>query len=298
MQPCQYCGGTAVDAAGYCTQCRNFRGVPPPPGYPPAASPAAPPAMPQGGQYAPVSGGGYTPTSGAPGYGPSYGPTSGAPYPYPTSGGAYPPPAGYPGGTPGGPPPRSRSSFTAPLIALSATLVVIVIAIVVVAVVRSGKKEPVANPTPLPSPSATPIVDTCVVGTWEVVSDEVDVPVQDIGKVRFSGKGGTVRLRADGTGAEEYGDGAARYTAIMKGQQVALVFAGKMTFDYRTSNGSVSYSHTQANGTGTMSVGGVTSTSFPLEADDDPAKYSCAGEVLTTSTTLRTVRLQRTSKSA
>lgn len=36
MQPCAVCGGVTVDQAGYCTQCRTFRGVPgQPPGYPP-----------------------------------------------------------------------------------------------------------------------------------------------------------------------------------------------------------------------------------------------------------------------
>ena len=30
MQPCLECGGTVVDAAGYCTTCRTYRGLPAP----------------------------------------------------------------------------------------------------------------------------------------------------------------------------------------------------------------------------------------------------------------------------
>src|SRR6266508_6110907 len=50
MQPCGVCGGMGIDAAGYCTQCRTYRGVPdqpPPESYdllPPGGPVVSPPA--------------------------------------------------------------------------------------------------------------------------------------------------------------------------------------------------------------------------------------------------------------
>jgi hypothetical protein len=53
MQPCHVCGGMAIDAAGYCVQCRTYRGQVAPPGYPPGY-PAHPPApAPPGGGRSP-----------------------------------------------------------------------------------------------------------------------------------------------------------------------------------------------------------------------------------------------------
>jgi hypothetical protein len=298
MQPCEVCGGMGVDAAGYCTQCRTYRGVPPTSGapYPQQQSP-------YGQNPYPVSGGGYTPTSGAP-----Y-PYAGAPGAgYPQSG---PPaqftaaPAGYPGQypqqqyAPPRPPPtpaRSRG-FAVPLIALSATLVVIVVAIVVVAIVRSGIKKTSADGGGPNPDTSTVVVDQCVVGTWAITSDEEDVVMDQVGTVRFSGKGGEARLKADGTGSIDYGrNGPAKFTATYKDQRVELVVTGTVTFDYRTAGGAMSFSNMKAKGNLAMTVGGLASTNLPLEVSDDPAKYTCTGTTLTQTTTLQTVRFTRTSR--
>src|SRR6266568_3414653 len=113
MQPCQVCGGMAVDQNGYCTQCGTFRGQvtqpvsgAPQPGYPYASGPA---------------------------------PASGAPWPSQTSAAPYPfsgPPVS---GTPGYPPPTQRRPVTLILVAACALVVVLIGAIVVVALARSGK---------------------------------------------------------------------------------------------------------------------------------------------------------------
>jgi hypothetical protein len=42
----------------------------------------------------------------------------------------------------------------------------------------------------------------------------------------------------------------------------------------------------------------VTTTSRPLEADEDPARYTCSGDVLKEVTSLRAVELARRSRSA
>jgi hypothetical protein len=186
-----------------------------------------------------------------------------------------------------------------PLIALSATLVVIVVAIVVVAIVKSGGKKPVANESTKPDPSASALVDECVVGTWTITSDEEDVVMDEVGKVRFTGKGGQARLKADGTGSIDYNrDGPAKFTAKYKDQPVELVVTGTVTFEYRTVNGAMSFSKMVAKGNLAMTVGGVATTNLPLDITDDPAKYTCVGDTLTQTTTLQTVKMTRTSKDA
>ena len=82
MQPCQVCGGMAVDQNGYCTQCGTFRGQP---------------TQPVSGTPYPPQAGGYQPYQAGPG------PASGAPWPSQTSAAPYPfsgPPVS---GTPGYP---------------------------------------------------------------------------------------------------------------------------------------------------------------------------------------------------
>jgi hypothetical protein len=186
------------------------------------------------------------------------------------------------------------------LIALSATLVVIVVAIVVVAIVRSGIKKTSADGGGDPDPdTSTVVVDQCVVGTWAITSDEEDVVMDQVGTVRFSGKGGEARLKADGTGSIDYGrNGPAKFTATYKDQPVELVVTGMVTFNYRTAGGAMSFSNMKANGNLAMTVGGLASTNLPLEVSDDPAKYTCTDTTLTQTTTLQTVRLTRTSREA
>ncbi|HEU4423879.1 MAG TPA: hypothetical protein VFR67_15210 [Pilimelia sp.] len=142
MQPCAVCGSVSINAAGYCTQCGTFRGVPPqggPAGYPPQPPPySEPPAYGEQPPYgepppygAPGSPAGYQPpVSGGPGYGQpvsggsGYGqPVSGGSgYGQPVSGGpGYPtsgapgsgPPGGYPNSAPGYAQPTSGGGYPA-----------------------------------------------------------------------------------------------------------------------------------------------------------------------------------------
>jgi hypothetical protein len=314
MQPCEVCGGMGVDAAGYCTQCRTYRGVPgydvsapgsgapyPGPGYGQAPPPAGGPYQQSGYGGYPTSGAGYTPTSG-PGYGPTsgggYGPTSGGGY-GPTSGGGYGQPAPY-GTTYGAPQSPSKSrSFVVPLVALSGVLAILVVAIVVVVIVRSGgKKDHTAGPpTGGPAASASSNIDQCVIGTWEVTSYAEDVAVEDVGKVHVTGKGGTVKFRSNGTGVTDYGSGTT-FNATLQGHAVVLVATGTITYSYGTSNGSIAYSDVKASGTETVSVDGVQATSQALEGDSDPARYTCTGDSLKEFTTLKQIELHRISATA
>src|SRR5437764_14957156 len=110
MQPCQVCGGVAVDPNGYCTQCRTFRGQ----------------------VTQPVSGAPYPPQ----GY---QQPTSAAPHPFsgpPISGGGYSAP----------PAPPTRNRYLGPLIASGAVRVLLIGATVVLVIRGCGR--PAVAPGP------------------------------------------------------------------------------------------------------------------------------------------------------
>lgn len=305
MQPCEVCGGLGVDAAGYCMQCRTFRGQPPAnpgygqPAYPQPTSGTPYPVQPAGGGYSPASAppapaapppGGYPPPTGA-GYVPP--PASAAPYPnyggnYPTSGGAYPtsgggypptsgPPAGYPGGyaAPQPPPlpvPRSRNSFAAPLIALSGTLALIVIAIVVVIVVqKSGKSDdpPHAGPGASPTPTVSSAIDACLLGTWDVTSISMTLPIQSQ-SLQLTGSGGEAKFRPDGTG--QLSHSGTRLSGTLQGITFDLDGTGTTRFSLRTSGST--FSLTSKSGDGEWRLRG---TSTPIDVNNffDGAKYTC-----------------------
>lgn len=290
MQPCAVCGGVHVDAAGYCTQCRTFRGVPQqrPPGYPQAPPPA------------------YTgyPQPGSP---PAY-PTSVPPAAYPTS----VPPAyaqqtsggGYPG-FPQQPPQRGRS-FLVPLIALASTLVVLVVAIVIVAAVRGGDEEPVAGPTtsaptsagPTASQGAAPAgdIDHCVIGTWRVTSHREDVPLDGVGKVTFiGGEDATLRLNADGTGETDYGSGT-EFQGSTGGRTYKLEVSGRLTFDYTARSGTAKFTDVDSNASGKLFIDGEQyGGSIPFNAEADSSRYTCSTGLLTQKTFLYTTEYERVS---
>ena len=291
MQPCPVCGGMGIDANGYCTQCRTYRGLP-----------QAPP-----------------PSSGAP-YGPQYGgapPYSGPPYGappppqvgYPTSPGpAYPqqtsaPPTAYPpttyGGAYGAPtaPRKTRSSFTTPLIALSATLVVLVIAIVIVVVVKnSGSKGGGNNPSAL--------VDDCVVGTWEMSAYSEDVPVAQVGAVKFTlnGKGATIKFTKDGKGTQDFGTGtvfSGDVAAAGQTVRVNLTLAGKVTYDVRTNDNTMSFSNPTSDVKATVSAPSLgVNESQNYEPSTDPSKYSCSDDTMSMTTSAYKSDLKRVSRDA
>jgi hypothetical protein len=249
MQPCAVCGGQAVDAAGYCTQCGNFRGVPPET-YP-AGVISIPPAY-------------LSQTSGPPAY--TY---------------------------PAAPPKPRRNPFVIPLIALSVTLIVLVAAIVVVALTRSDRSSNQGGP---PSPSASSLVDPCVVGNWRVTRHTEQVPLPLVGDVQFtsSGTGARVRLAADGTGVTEFGEGTA-FVAIVAGAEYKLIFKGSVNYDYRTANGRVVFSNLGPDGTATLTVDGEEQASQALTGTADEANYTCDGSTLREFTTKYQTELRRES---
>jgi hypothetical protein len=312
MQPCPTCGGMGIDANGYCTQCRTYRGLPQSP--PPSSG------APYGGP--PPSGPPYSgsPYSGAPYGAPASGPPAGAPYggyptsagpgyPQPTSGGA---PMAYPATTYGGaygapttPPPKKRSSFMVPLIALSGVLAILVVAIVVVVLVKNSGSDSSDNTaagggTTTEDPKSA-LVDQCVVGVWQMTSYSEDVPVPNVGSVPFtlSGNGAKMTFGKDGKGIQDFGAGTnfvGNVTQAGTTVPVNLQLSGKVTYDFRTNDGVMSFSNMVSQGKATVSAGGQ-SQSQDYKGDTDPSKYICNGDKMTMSTSAYQSELKRVSTS-
>jgi hypothetical protein len=244
MGPCPVCGTTTVDAGGYCTRCRTYRSQPQPQPRPPA-------------QYPPP----YQP----------------------------PPPPGYPMYPP--PPPARRASF-APLIAVAAAAIVLVAAIIVVVVVKSNKDTgaTAAGPSaagdrsPAAAPSATALVDPCVVGTWKVTSAQRVVDFGgSYGKIKVTlADPYTTTLRADGTGVEDLGDATA-FQSVADSIIYTVAVNGTNSYGFRTSGGTMSYSGSVAKGHWVALVNDKTVTSGTTAGifGSDPVRYTCSGDAMT-----------------
>lgn len=272
MQPCHVCGGMMIDAAGYCTQCRTYRGQVPPQGY----------SLYPDQQSAP-------PYPAQPGVPPYPGQPSGPPYPatpvtMPYQPGSYPPapqPASYPPAPPR--PGGGRSPFLIPLIALCVALVIVAVGIVVVVVVKSNSNPQAQTSSgPTAAPGQSTAIDPCLVGTWTVSKASQQFPISGVGNVQITLKSGTqtVAIGADGTVEDDYGTDS-RYEGSGGGHTYTLDVAGKAHYTVRTANSTITFIAPSANGTIAASVDGVSVTSIPLSVTSDPVHYTCSGGTAT-----------------
>ncbi len=261
MQPCQNCGAVTVNAAGYCTRCGVYRGLPQQsaPPYPQSAPPQSAPPYPQSG----------APYSGPPHSGPPY---SGPPY----SG-----------------PPKQRSPFFVPLIALSSVLALLIVAIVVVAVARSGGHD---NATGGGSPTPGATIDSCLVGTWRTTSDAEQLDIDQVGPVTVTGQGAVIHIHPDGLTYQDYSQ-ATPYVGTANDHALSIVVAGTVQVTISTNAGTMSFHDIKASGTVTAKVDGTTVTSTPLTLTDDPVQYTCSGNTATEHTSQYNVSLARLSTS-
>jgi hypothetical protein len=263
MQPCEVCGGMGIDANGYCTQCRTYRGIPGQASYP--QSPAYPPT------------GGYQQQ-------PMYGQQ---PQQYQHSQQYQQPTYAAPVQAP----PKQRNAFTIPLIALSATLVVVVVGIVAVVLIRNGGDTP-ENPGGA--------IDSCVVGTWEVTDYSEDVAIDNVGKVTFTdkGKGAVIKFGKDGKGIQDFGSGTL-FTGSVQGATVNLEISGTIRYDFKTNGSTISYSNLVSDGKAKISIPAVgREETQDFTGSDDPSKYTCTGDKMTMSTSLYRADLKKTGATA
>jgi hypothetical protein len=299
MDPCQFCGQlAAVDGAGFCTNCRNYRGVPAQPpagyqtGYPASGAPYPSSAPSYGGQvssppYGPVSGG---PVSGAPATGyptgyPQAQPTSYPPAPatgyqapgYPQSGVPVSAPAGLPSG-----PDKQRNPYLVPIIAVCSVLALLAISIVVVVVLRSGGGK--NNPTPPPvadSSAANSDLDQCLVGKWLVTDYTTSISVGSAGDVFFIAEdlNETLDIKADGSVTDNYGTTSQPTILIgsSDSHNYKISVSGTITYKMQSAHGTLTFSNAVANGKIAVEVDGVSAGTEDLSASNDPTPYTCSG---------------------
>jgi hypothetical protein len=276
MQSCGVCGATGIDANGYCTNCRAYRGLLLP----------APPS-------APASHAGYEMMNQSSG-GPYLSPSNASPHAEPSTAQPYSsnPAAGYQQPAPTG----GRNSFAVPLVALSTTLIVLVVAIVTVVVVRSGGTKG----SPNPANTGTTLVDSCVVGNWTQTSHtEVQSSPQLVGPVTLTGGGATLHMKADGSGILDYGNGTTysgtgTLAASGASVQITLKATGTISFDYRTNNGAISLSNMVSKATVTPITDGQPASATQVQPNSAPSNYTCTSTHLTMTDELTTTEYRHT----
>jgi len=333
MQPCQVCGGMAVDAAGYCTQCGTFRGVPQPgypgqqPGYPTQPQPGYPtqpqpgyPGQPPGGYADPTYGAPYpgAPVSGQPASGP---PTY--PYQQPAPTAQYPQgpvssPPGYMGqmsappmsGPPGYPaypvaaPVPQKRSMVVPFVVGGIAVVLLIASIIVVLVVKSsGKGGVVADPshtaTGTPTPTRSSVIDSCLVGKWKVTSEQLTVDFgSTYGEVDLTLAGSyTVTFGADGTAVEDYGT-KTEFDGRAGGHTFGWQQDGTLSYDLRTAANRMTFTGSVPNGNYAAYVDSSRIDSGTNTFSYKNMTYSCSGnslsrEAANSSRTIDSMRMSR-----
>jgi hypothetical protein len=171
--------------------------------------------------------------------------------------------------------PPSRRGLIGVLIAGSVLVVLLVGAIVVVAIVRSGKHEPTSTAADGSSAPASAAIDTCLVGTWKVASEHMQLDLPQIGAVTLIGQGLLSHVHADGSVDDDYGQ-ATPYTGSASGHAIAMSVTGTAHSRIATAGGTMSFHDVTANGTVSYQVDGTAAGSpVPLSLSTDPVQYTC-----------------------
>ncbi|MBT8224791.1 MAG: hypothetical protein HKP61_09050 [Dactylosporangium sp.] len=135
-----------------------------------------------------------------------------------------------------------------------------------------------------------PLVDPCVVGNWTVQNMTMAIETDAFGKIRFVSLGeiGKIEYGADGTAVHAYGDEArlsAEVTVSAVSQQAILTITGVDRYDYRTSDSTMVFSSLRDDRTTTLTIDGIgVSSDIDINMGLEPARFSCAGDSLTTFT--------------
>jgi Zn-dependent protease with chaperone function len=149
-----------------------------------------------------------------------------------------------------------------------------------------------AEVTTIPSTSAAPVPapvaagdDACVVGAWTETSNEHRLTLPSGTTVVLAGRGMIRRLRADGTGTDEYAPGYVLTgvvpTGPLKGQRFDVAITGTATFTYRTAGGTMQFSNVTATGTQTTRLNGKVLDNSAFSYTSDPERYTCQGDAMT-----------------
>jgi len=285
MQACQVCGTAEVDAGGYCTGCRHYRG---PQSYalsPPAAD------LPMAGSAA-----GYAAVHADPGgvyySAPAYEHRA-AVAAYPVSPGAQPSAQFHSAPPDPLPSPQPRAPLATSLFMVTVMVVVLVAGTVAVVLIRSksGGSQPgskTANSSAAPAvagaaPSGPPAstvpsastVDRCVVGDWAVTSWSVKTTNVSLA----TDAGGILRLGADGSGRWDFGSGVT-FTGTVEDIKSEDLVTGRVDFTFRTTGQSFSFQDVRSDVREVLNQSGEKPVNRQISMDLGVAEYTCAGDTV------------------
>jgi hypothetical protein len=139
----------------------------------------------------------------------------------------------------------------------------------------SGHRSAPASHRAKPAPA----VDACVVGTWTVAVDDLLNTING-SQVQFTGRGGYMVLRADGSGFENFDHEV--MAATINGNSWTDVFAGTITMHVDTTGGAMYFSDVtpSANATWTLYENGDYNNSAPETLEPGADRYVCSGNTL------------------
>lgn len=149
---------------------------------------------------------------------------------------------------------------------------------------------PAATGSRRTSPSPTPVIDACLVGTWRSTSMQVVNKVNGA-PVRFTSTGGGLgTFSATGAARDDLG-GTAPLTATVQGQHLTEVLHGLTTSHVETDGGRIYRSAVTGHTTYTMKLNGDAYQHGTITPSPTPEHYTC------TATTLRVYTSQSTTVS-
>jgi serine/threonine kinase PknH len=127
-------------------------------------------------------------------------------------------------------------------------------------------------------PSGAAVVDTCLVGTWNVTLQQVINTINGA-PVEFSGDNGwTVTVQASGAASETWTNSV--LTAEVDGNDWEEIINGTATYDVKSVGTQLVFSNESASGTLELLENGSYNSGDPLTIVSASATYSCSGNVL------------------
>jgi hypothetical protein len=142
-----------------------------------------------------------------------------------------------------------------------------------------------------PSASAAP----CIAGVWLEEKHDEQVTVRNTGTFLFSGNGAYHRYSDTGRVVIDYGDGT-HLRGSNGSTTFDYVFAGFISYQYKVANGVITYSSPRPDGTETFIRNGHTDYTGPLTAHvPAPQRVNCGSVAMSLTSNIASVQLKRTS---
>jgi hypothetical protein len=164
-------------------------------------------------------------------------------------------------------------------------VVVIVAGAVSVVYILAGNRGPApradaAPPTTAPptaAPSTAAAFDQCLVGVWTLT--RWSFTIDDDALFTSETGGGTYRYRADGTGEWDFGSGV-EATGTRAGKPAKARIAGRVTFEFTTTDGTINYRYMTATAGIVVYQSGRVVDEYGVQPTSTAEKYTCTGDKL------------------